>query len=58
MKTLILFSMPLFALFVSSCGYTAERKVATPKGSVVGDMPWNTPGSGEGQGALGGSLSR
>jgi len=53
-KTLFILS----SFLVISCGVTPERKPATPKGSEIGTMPWNTPGANEGQGALGGNLSR
>ena len=41
-----------------SCSLEQERKPVGPQGSVEGDMPWNTPQAGEGQGAMGGMFNQ
>lgn len=55
-KLLILVSCSLAFL---SCGVPSisERKPVPPQGSE-GDLPWNRPQAGEGQGAFGGLLNR
>ena len=58
MKTIISLTLIVTSALSISCSYTPERKVATPQGSESSLIPWNTPGADEGQGALGGSLSR
>lgn len=58
--------MRIFLLMVLACslgllgGCAKERdpKPVGPAGSAEGDMPWNRPMPGEGQGAFGGVFDR
>lgn len=44
--------------FLNGCSMEGERKPVGPQGSVEGDMPWNRPQPGEGQGAFGGAFDQ
>jgi hypothetical protein len=58
MRLCLLIAVASAFAFLGGCASEPDRKPIGPQGSQDGDMPWNRPRAGEGQGAFGGVFDR